>query len=200
MLTSQTAFLILRVLEAELHTKASIASDVLGLVAILGATVFSWFHHSQSIRPSTLLEVYLGVTVLVDIVRLRTLWFLPGATGAAATFSLLLAFSCGALVLESARKVKCLRSSHEYANAGSEPFSGLWERTGYAWLVATVRQGYRKLLTVDDLPPLNPQLKSERLQSELENAWNRCEGCRLNPERHVSGVLTYVRQKQVIQE
>lgn len=175
LLICQVVFLALRSVNPIVQTKASLAADVLGVIGAIGAGLLSWFDHQRSIRPSTLLAVYLLIAALLDIARLRTLLTIPGAVGSASVFSLVLGLTVVALVLESVKKDQSLRSPQEYSGVGLEPFSGLWTRIGYVWLLGTVRQGYRRILSVDDLPGIEPQLRSHVLHFQLEKEWAACE-------------------------
>jgi ATP-binding cassette, subfamily C (CFTR/MRP), member 1 len=167
----QTAFLAVRAVTPNLRTAASLTADILGLVSTLGACLLSWLDHYRSIRPSTLLAAYFSISSLLAVPRLRTLCLIPGAAGAAVTFGLILGLNLLNLWLESLSKHEHLLSPQKYAGLGSEPFSGLWKRIGYAWLLMTVRVGYAKILTVDDLPDLGLQVRSHVLLSKLEKAW-----------------------------
>lgn len=184
LLACQTVFLALRSVNPGLWTRASLAADVLGIFGVIGVGLLSWFDHQRSIRPSSLLAVYLMAATVLDIARLRTLWSIPGATGAAIVFSFVLGLTLTALVLESTSKDQVLRSPQEYSGVGSEPFSGLWARVVYFWLLGTVRQGYHEILSVDDLPDMDPQLRSGVLHNKLEKEWYACEiSLRPNIER-----------------
>jgi hypothetical protein len=175
MLVCQVIFLALRSVNPAVKTRASIAADVLSVVAVLGAGLLSWIDHQRSIRPSSLLAVYLLTASVLDMARLRTLWSIRGAVGAAAVFCLVLGLKLVALVVESINKFQSLRSPVEYSGVGSEPFSGLWTRIAYVWLLGTVRRGYRKILSVDDLPDIEPRLKSQVIHCQLQNEWAACE-------------------------
>lgn len=179
----QVVFLALRSVNTAVQTHASLAADVLGVVAVLGAGLLSWFDHQRSIRPSSLLAVFLLFASVLDVARLRTLWSIVGAVGAATVFSLVLGLKVVALVLESISKYQSIRSPGEYDGVGSEPFSGLWTRIGYVWLIVTVRQGYRRILSIDDLPAIEPQLRSRVLHCQLEREWVTCEPCLPLPAR-----------------
>ncbi|KAI0484872.1 putative multidrug resistance-associated protein [Xylariaceae sp. FL0804] len=177
---SLTAFAVVRAQDNALRTNASVASDVLSIFAALGAAYLSWLHHHRSIRPSSLLAVYLGISVLFGVVRLRSLWLTPRATAAAALFSVALLFTTLAFCVESVGKQAHLLSPQAYSSCGSEPFSGLWRRICYAWLTVTVRHGYRNILTVDDLPELDPEMMSPKLRLGLEQAWAKSDRNRRN--------------------
>jgi ATP-binding cassette, subfamily C (CFTR/MRP), member 1 len=171
----QAVFLALHQSSSSLRTRASIAADTLSLAAAIAAGLLSWFHHRFSVRPSTLLAVFLCVLTLVGIARLRTLWLIPHARGAAVTFSLIFGLTISALLLESQGKIRSLRSPGKYEGSGPEPFSGFWKRVGFIWLVSTLRLGYQKILSVDDLPPLDYRLASDELYHTLEKTWSRCK-------------------------
>ncbi|UKZ82921.1 hypothetical protein TrVFT333_010721 [Trichoderma virens FT-333] len=65
-----------------------------------------------------------------------------------------------ALVLESVEKDGILIASVKKPGT-PEPFSGFWKQATFAWLATTFRRGYTQVLSVDDLPDLDPKLDSE---------------------------------------
>lgn len=165
-------FLALRVQIAALRTKASLAADILFLVALCGAVILSYYDHVRSLRPSTLLTIYLSVGTLFNVARIRTLWMTTSAKPAAIALSILSAATAVSLILESTQKrasVVSLRS-----DAPSEQFSSFWKRTSFAWLLPVFYQGYSKVLSVPDLPTLDPALASDVLSEKLENTWAKC--------------------------
>lgn len=170
--TCQVVYLVFRLQNAALQTKASVASDVLSLVALCGAVVLSYYDHIRSVRPSTLLSSYLSVVILLNIARVRTLWMTTNTKSASVTLSISLASTVVSLILESTEK----RASVKYLppDATPEQFSGFWKRTSFAWLLPTLRQGYSKILSVPNLPTLDPRLNSNILHDKLEKTWNKC--------------------------
>ncbi|KAK4071878.1 hypothetical protein Trihar35433_3942 [Trichoderma harzianum] len=52
-----------------------------------------------------------------------------------------------------------------------EPFSGFWKQATFAWLATTFRRGYTQVLSVEDLPDLDPKLDSGIIGRELANTW-----------------------------
>ncbi|RAL16194.1 ABC transporter [Aspergillus homomorphus CBS 101889] len=157
---------------ASLRTNVSLSADVLEVAATASALCLSYLSHCRSIQPSTLLIVYLSARSLLGIARLRTLWLLHAATTEAIIFTIELSFTLLALVLESIEKASIL--VHTTAKpATPEPFSGFWKLATFAWLAGTFRQGYYKVLSVHDLPDLDPQLSSEVVGKQLELAWSR---------------------------
>lgn len=77
-------------------------------------------------------------------------------------------------ILESTEKTSSIvlaRKTGKAIPATPEPFSGLWKRASFAWLSGTFRRGYVHVLSVDDLPQLDPVLDSEVVGERLEYIW-----------------------------
>ncbi|KAL4962566.1 ABC transporter [Aspergillus stella-maris] len=151
----------------------SLAADVLELIATVSAGILSYIQHCRSIRPSTLLAFFLSSRSLLGIARIRTLWLIPAAVYAAApAFTAMLVFNMLSTVLESIGKASSLLIATEHEKpATPETFSGVWKRASFAWLAGTFRQGYIKVLSVDDLPDLDPLLKSRNVFQKLHRTW-----------------------------
>ncbi|KAM3513105.1 hypothetical protein MY11210_003217 [Beauveria gryllotalpidicola] len=170
----QAVFLGLRVKTENLHTSASIAADVLSLVATGAAIALSWLQHHRSEQPSTTLTLYLSALVLLDIARVRTLWLIPSSSAASCIKTVALLLTAAALVLESTGKRASLRQPEKLAHSGPEPFIGFWSITGYVWVLGTLTRGYRNFLSVENLPELDYRISADKLhhklQSQLKNA------------------------------
>lgn len=166
-------FLALRVKNQNLHTNASLAADVLSLVATVTAATLSWLQHHRSEQPSTTLALYLSALAMLDISRVRTLWLIPGSSAAASVKTAALIFTAAALVLESTGKRASLRQPEKLAHSGPEPFIGFWGLTGYVWVLGTLSRGYRNFLSVDDLPALDYRIAADKLHQRLENQLKR---------------------------
>ncbi|EHA18088.1 hypothetical protein ASPNIDRAFT_129017 [Aspergillus niger ATCC 1015] len=175
LLVSQLAFVLVRQLKlSHLHNKMSIPADVLELLAITGAIALSSLHHTRSIRPSTLLVCFLSARSLLGIARVRTLWLKPNATRATVPFTLSFTLTLLSTVLESIGKESALVKASEKP-ATPEPFSGFWKRAAFAWLTGTFRNGYSKVISVQDLPELDPKLDSEVVGAQLQAVWARAD-------------------------
>ncbi|KAM3550366.1 hypothetical protein ARSEF4850_008382 [Beauveria asiatica] len=164
----QAVFLGLRVKTENLHTSASIAADVLSLVATGAATALSWLQHHRSEQPSTALTLYLSALVLLDIARVRTLWLIPNSAAASCVKTVALLLAAATLVLESTGKRASLRQPEKLAHSGPEPFIGLWSITGYVWVLGTLTRGYRNFLLVEDLPELDYRISADKLHHKLQ--------------------------------
>ncbi|KAI1408189.1 P-loop containing nucleoside triphosphate hydrolase protein [Hypoxylon sp. FL1857] len=139
----------------------------------------SYLEHTRSPRPSNLLNAYLLITVLLDVAQTRTLW-LASASYDELTFSRLFttAVSLKALllILESQHKSRWVRwDAKEHS---PEETSGLFGLGAFLWLNRLFLTGYKKILTLDDLYPLDYNMDSERLQAKLAKRIEaiRCPG------------------------
>jgi ATP-binding cassette subfamily C (CFTR/MRP) protein 1 len=172
-LTTQVIFLVLRSHKSIIQTSASLTADTLTIVGIGGVGWLSYIGHQRSLRPSTLLSLYLSALVILDIPRVRTLWLIGRVNGEATLMTATLIFTAVALLLESTEK----RSSvvEEKRFGAPEEYSGFWTRTAFAWLTATFRVGYSKILVQDDLPILDTQLQGNLLHQNLVRTWAKCK-------------------------
>lgn len=173
-LTTQVILLILRSQKTIVQTSASLAADTLTIVGIAGVAWLSYIDHQRSLRPSTLLSLYLSALVILDIPRVRTLWLIGSANGDAAAMTVTLILTAVALLLESTEKRSSVVAEEKRFGAPEE-YSGFWTRTAFAWLAATFRAGYSKVLVQDDLPILDTRLQSNVLRQNLVSTWAKCK-------------------------
>ena len=55
-----------------------------------------------------------------------------------------------------------------------ETKSGIWNRAFFVWLLPVFRQGLRGLLTVEDLPGVDAELRAEVLYQRLSRSLVKC--------------------------
>jgi ATP-binding cassette subfamily C (CFTR/MRP) protein 1 len=153
---------------------ASIPSAALSLVAALTICHLSFTEHRRSIRPSTLLNFYLLITLVLDAVQARTLFLLQDAAAIASVYTAAISIKLLLLILEAQSKASILRPS--YRSLSPEETAGILNRLFLWWINSVFVTGYRKLLTGDDLPRLDAELSSEHMRKELQRAWDgRCK-------------------------
>lgn len=191
----QALFIAFRIRNTNLQTKASLATDIIGLVAVIGAGFLSWFQHYRSEQPSTLLAIFLSASFLTGIARVRTLWLMPNAVGPAVVLTLVLVQTLLGLLLESLSKRTKLRVPEKFAESGPEPFTGFWNLVGFTWLLGTLRQGYQRVLSIHDLPALDYRLDSNLIHGSLETTWSKCKPMRQSEDYLLIGCLPFVDDK-----
>ncbi|KAF9876316.1 ABC transporter [Colletotrichum karsti] len=153
------------------HTRATVPTGVLSLVASLGLSLLSWLSHDRSVRPSFVLSTYLFASVLLDTARARTLWMLGSNQTIPAVFTCALALRAVMILLESTEKRHILVPQHK--GYSKEVTSGTFNRSVFFWLTSLFVNGYRNILKLDDLYPLDPKLASEPLYEKLAEAWDK---------------------------
>lgn len=177
-------FIVLRIQDSLLRTNSSTAADILCLLATSTALTLSFLSHKRSPRPSTLLSLYLSASVILGVVRTRTLWLLAPDHLMPALITVILSLTVVALLLESIEN-PALRSAtkdnSEYRSFTSEQRSGFWARTCFTWLATTFWLGHKKIISVEDLPALDTKLRSQTLGRELALGWEHCE-CQESPK------------------
>ncbi|KAK8046051.1 P-loop containing nucleoside triphosphate hydrolase protein [Apiospora saccharicola] len=168
----QVALLVL-VIKTSLRTKATLASAVLSLVTAVSLAVLSHLEHAKSIRPSFIINTYLLTTVIFDIARVRTQWLSQRSGDALAgvsTASLVVKFAM--TVLESVEKQSLLlEPDHHYS---LESTSGVLSRSCFWWLNSLLFAGFRKVLSLEDLPSIHEKVNSAHLSQRIQATWQNC--------------------------
>jgi ATP-binding cassette, subfamily C (CFTR/MRP), member 1 len=157
----------------ELRSSVSIASTTLSLASGLSLALLSHLEHAKSIRPSFFITLYLVVTAILDIARVRTQWLLRDAEGVAATLSASLTVKIVLLSLEAIEKRRLLVGGNgEYS---PESTSGPFSRGFFLWLNSLLFTGFGKVLSLADLPSVSEKLDSEVVTKNLSATWDKCK-------------------------
>ncbi|KAL0931143.1 ABC transporter [Colletotrichum truncatum] len=176
LLALQLAFLALRTKTPSFQSPASVAADVLAFVATLTALLLSVLNHQRSPRPSTILSLYFSASIILGIARVRTAWLLPSGGPLPAIATVVLVLTLMVLMLESIEAKKILAASDDapdVKNTIPEQSSGFWARTCFWWLAKTFYLGYSKVISLSDLPRIDPSMESRLLHRDLAVAWDK---------------------------
>ena len=145
-----------------------IAASVLKLVSALFMITLSLVDHSRSLRPSALLNSYLFLTLLLDATQARTLFLSSGDKPEltySSLFSAAIALKVGILLLEAQRKSRwVIWDEKEHS---PEETSGIFSIGVFFWLNKIFLEGYKKILTLKDLYPLDSALNCISLHEEF---------------------------------
>ncbi|PMB73848.1 Canalicular multispecific organic anion transporter 2 [Beauveria bassiana] len=142
-----------------------VAAVVCPMLAALCMTALSYLEHQRSPRPSLLLAGYLLLTTLLDIARCRTFWLAltdSSDKAVAAVFTAATATKAVYMALESMHKRKWIQWRDEQPHSPEET-SGLIGLGAYTWVNSLFLQGYRKVLHLQDLFPLDTAMRSSKL-------------------------------------
>ncbi|KAF5978301.1 multidrug resistance [Fusarium coicis] len=143
----------------------SLAGSSLVATAAFLAVILSSYEHSCARRPSALLNVYILLTLLFDIVQTRTAWLESQHDIQPRLFTASVVVKAVVLCLETIPKTKWI---HWNADEHSpEESSGIFSIGAFAWLNQLFMRGYRGVLAIDDLYPLDESMASSKLYSQF---------------------------------
>jgi len=166
----QTALIVQWTRPGVYRTRLSIVAAGFGLLNATVVLGISFLEHNRSIRPSSLLQVYLLFSLLCDIARARTLWLIGNSTAIAAVFTTTVVFKLCITTLESIEKRRILTS--EYKGLTLESTSGVLNISIFWWLNSLLRSGARNIFAIDDLEDVKQKFYSNVLQKSLEVHWS----------------------------
>lgn len=148
---------------------ASTASS-LSFVSSLMLLGISYLEHTKSLRPSTLINAYLFLTVLFDIAIVRTLWLAFPSNAIRELFTASFALKVVILILEAKEKRDYVVTDK---SLGPEETSGLYSQSLVWWLNSIIKQGYRYILKPTDLYPVDGSMSADKLNTAFWTAWNK---------------------------
>ncbi|KAJ5518059.1 ABC transporter integral membrane type 1 [Penicillium expansum] len=170
MLTLKFVLLILWCLPQFLVTKISVASAAVGMVSTMALLLLSHYDHARSLKPSSLICLYLLGSIIFEIAQVRTLWlFHPISYSIAAISTAALVIRSLLLVLETSENRETL--SPQYGHISPENLTGIFSQSTYWWLNGLFISGFRDELSLDDLYPLDKELLTKSLTSHGDHRW-----------------------------
>jgi ATP-binding cassette, subfamily C (CFTR/MRP), member 1 len=129
----------------------SVPATAVAIATGLATIILVAVEHYRSVRPSSVLQIYLVASIFADAVQIRTLFLRKYVPTIARLQSSILACQVLLLVLESWRKTRwALPAEVPYS---PEDFSGILSRSVYFWLNPLLFKGNRQILSIDDLFP-----------------------------------------------
>ena len=131
----------------------------------------SFLEHLRSVRPSSLLCVYLGVSTVLDIARVRTLFFLPDSQTVAAVFLASFCVKILVFTLEVTEKRHLLLPG--WQDESPEATSGVINRAMFIWVNNVFFRGFKTMLTVNTLTPLDAELLAASRPATLIERWEK---------------------------
>ncbi|PKK51892.1 hypothetical protein CI102_5280 [Trichoderma harzianum] len=152
----------------------SVAAACVSFASSLMSCALSYFEHGRSLGPSSLLNVFLLVSLLFDAAVLRTVWLSLSTVAVSASIRAVLTASFGLktalLVLEAREK-----SGHVVGRQtlAPEETSGLYSRAVFAWVAPLLRTGFQRLLRPADLFPLDEKMSSSGLNERFWWHWRK---------------------------
>jgi ATP-binding cassette, subfamily C (CFTR/MRP), member 1 len=152
-----------------LHTKLSVTSGVLNIIATLAATLLSFIEDQRSVEPSNILVIYFSASSILAIPRLRSLWMIPSISECRGLWTSIFIITVAMVFLESSKKTKLLGPL--YHSVTKEQICGFWSRSFFIWALPFFQVGYSKVLQSNDMPEVDDDLRGENSGRKLQPAW-----------------------------
>ena len=121
-------------------------------------------------RPSAILNSYLLISVLLDVVIVRSLWLADVGTPIRGVFATAFIVKVAVLVLEAWER-RSPRTEGELRNP--EATSGIYNQGLFWWVNPLLLDGFRRLLRPADLYGLDDGMKTATLNESFWNQWNQ---------------------------
>ncbi|KHO01327.1 ABC transporter [Metarhizium album ARSEF 1941] len=136
----------------------------------------SCLEHVRSVRPSTILCLYLGISCLLDMASARTVCFIPGLNVVAPIHlaSYFVKLVLLALEVTEKRRLLLLR----WKDTSPEDTASFYSRVLFVWLNRLFLKGYKTLLTVDTLTPLDQDILTASRPTKLQETWAKADKSR----------------------
>ncbi|KAL7953090.1 P-loop containing nucleoside triphosphate hydrolase protein [Trichoderma compactum] len=180
LISLQLSLLVVWSVHHEALTRASLAAATLSLADGIALSVLSYLEHRRSIRPSSIILVYLVFSIAFDAVQCRTLWLLKTNVLAPVTTATL-ACKLVVFLLELGEKRHILL--YPWNNLTPETTSSIINRSLFWWLNDLLLRGFRTPLYTDTLYEIDDSMKSERLFHKLQDTRQKWSGSRV-PHRY----------------
>jgi len=168
----QLVCLVLWCLAPAIRTKASIPSTALSLASALATVPLSYYEHTRTFRPSTIIGVFLGFTLILDAAIVRTLWLRQDGLSISVVSSVGMTTKGVMLLLESQPKMPANSNGQKISK---EAASGIYNRILFWWLRPLFSRGYRNNLDLDDLDTLEDEFASADLRIRMKHAWDNSQ-------------------------
>lgn len=152
----------------------SVAAASVSFASSLMSCALSYHEHARSLGPSSLLNVFLLVSLLLDAAVLRTVWLSLSRAAVSTAIQAVLTASFGLkmalLVLEAREKSGHVAGRQALA---PEETSGLYNRAVFAWVAPLLRTGFKRLLQPSDLFPLDEKMGASGLNERFWWHWQK---------------------------
>uniref|UniRef100_A0A8H7NNV7 ABC transporter n=1 Tax=Bionectria ochroleuca TaxID=29856 RepID=A0A8H7NNV7_BIOOC len=154
-------------------TRLTVPLAVAVVASFIWLLYVSYLEHVRCVRPSTILCLYFGISALLDLARLRTLFFIPDYHITALVNLTSYAVKLVLLVLEVTEKRSLLL--WQWKDTSPEDVASYYSRVLFLWLNRVFIRGYNTRLTVDSLTPLDQDILTASRPTKLEQRWAKAE-------------------------
>ncbi|KAG6119070.1 hypothetical protein E4U13_007997 [Claviceps humidiphila] len=167
----QIILLALRAKPTTPTTRLTIPVTTTVIASFIWLLYVSYLEHVRSVRPSTILCLYFGISSLLDLASSRTSFFIPGYDVVAPIHLSSYFVKLVILSTEVVEKRKLLM--WHCKNVSPEALASFYNRVFFVWLNGLLLKGYRTSLTLDTLTPLDQDILGASRPDSLLDIWER---------------------------
>jgi hypothetical protein len=165
--------LILWSVQNEQQAPLAISAAALSFIDGFSLGALSDLEHSKSLRPFSILAVYLFLSSLFDAARVRTLWLMNFNVAIWGLLTASLAMKVVILMLEVREKMRFLAVNDR--DKSPDETSGIFNKGIFWWLNILIRAGFSKILQMNDLYPMDERMTASVLGSNIRYLWITCK-------------------------
>ncbi|KAJ6785358.1 hypothetical protein PWT90_03233 [Aphanocladium album] len=159
LLAVDTANLVLWKRVSTFYSDLSLPAASISLVSSICILCILYVADTRSVRTSSFLSVFLGVTLLFDIVVTRSYFRRDGLRLLGPLHIVMITLKLALVILEEVSKRSRFCSESLRSDASSELTSGFWNRAVFGWLNSFLVFGFQKDLKVEHLPAIDEDLQ-----------------------------------------
>jgi ATP-binding cassette subfamily C (CFTR/MRP) protein 1 len=156
-----------------IKTNTTIASAIITLVSTFVLAIASNFEHYRNARPSSPISIYLVLTWVFDVAKVRSLIVIEHGKPLAYMQAVSAGVKLGLVVLELKEKRSWLTDPKSFP--APESTANFFNRLTFFWVNPLLLQGYRKPLNEDDLFEVQDQIVGEKNLLAFAERWEKCE-------------------------
>lgn len=147
---------------------AEVSAATILFLASIAAYILSYLEHNRSIRPSQLLQLYLIVALIAQVIHLRTIWIRQNDVTLQALYTAEVAACAVFLLAESIGKESILLNRHRRS---PQDTNDLFSQRFFLYLNSLFRRGYSSLLAPNDLDDIDEDLASLQYIRRFRLEW-----------------------------
>ncbi len=156
-----------------IRSDTALAAASVSCIASFTIVILIVVEHRFTLRPTSLLSLYIMLSLVLDIVKSRSYFLrhalstLGGLSAAAATVKAII------MGVQEVPKTALLLDEQLRNTVSKEATSGFWNRRIFAWLNSIFLVGFRQTLRLEDLEPLDPALSARPLVNQFKPNWEK---------------------------
>lgn len=159
--------------KSPLNSRVAQAAAVLTFASSVGIVAITYASHAYFLQPVLFLALYLTLTLLFDLVTLRTYFNRNGLDTIAFLTCALPPLKVALLILEEVSKRPFILAEQVRNSLSDEVIAGFWNKSTFLWVNPLLLFGFRHVISTSDLPDIGHQFNSEKLYQNFKRSWDR---------------------------